>query len=253
MNAADLTAALGLPDSAQVDQRVPKKLLVENGAPTAADKRLINEGIEEIQWLAALKPTTIGVSEYRDETREYLEIAVLAVALREATKATRLVELIHRAIPYPLVLFTRQADAVSLSLAHKRWSHGEMDKVVIDEVQRTASFNPEAPKSEEVAFFASLAISNIPKRDLFTLYQGWYDRITSLEAARITGIFAVPDSTERMVALREGLKARTQLNADLAQLRAQAAKEKQLSRRVELNLKIKGLEEQLAAAISTLK
>jgi hypothetical protein len=58
-----------------VNQRVPKKLLLENGAPTAADKRLINEGIEELLWLAALKPTTIGVPEYRDEVREYLEIA----------------------------------------------------------------------------------------------------------------------------------------------------------------------------------
>ncbi len=35
--------------SARVDQRVPKKLLVENGAPTAADKRSIKDGIEELR------------------------------------------------------------------------------------------------------------------------------------------------------------------------------------------------------------
>jgi hypothetical protein len=61
------------PDSARVDQRVPKKLLLENGAPTASDKRLITDAIEDIQWLAALKPNTIGVPEYRDTQREYLE------------------------------------------------------------------------------------------------------------------------------------------------------------------------------------
>ena len=44
MKAAELIAALDLP-GARVDRRVPKKLLVENGAPTAADKRRINEGI----------------------------------------------------------------------------------------------------------------------------------------------------------------------------------------------------------------
>ncbi|HHF0830771.1 TPA: DUF4391 domain-containing protein, partial [Pseudomonas aeruginosa] len=48
-----LLDALQLPDSARVDQRVPKKLLLENGAPTASDKRLITDAIEEIQWLAA--------------------------------------------------------------------------------------------------------------------------------------------------------------------------------------------------------
>ena len=77
MNGDALLAALDLPASSRVDQRVPKKLLLENGAPTAADKRLINDGIEELLWLAALKPTTIGVPEYRDDVREYLEIAVL--------------------------------------------------------------------------------------------------------------------------------------------------------------------------------
>ena len=82
MSEFDLIAALALPGSALVNRRVPKSMLVENGAPTPGDKRRIRDGIEEIWWLAALKPTTIGVAEYRDEAREYLEIAVLHVILR---------------------------------------------------------------------------------------------------------------------------------------------------------------------------
>jgi hypothetical protein len=69
-------------------------------APTTADRKLIQEGIEEITWVAALKPASIGVPEYHDEQRTYLELAVLLVDLREAGKVTRLAELIHRAIPY---------------------------------------------------------------------------------------------------------------------------------------------------------
>ena len=53
--------ALALPANAKVEQRIPKKLLVEQGAPTAADKRQIQDGIEELQWVAALKPTNIAV------------------------------------------------------------------------------------------------------------------------------------------------------------------------------------------------
>ena len=98
MTAIAVIAALNLPAAARVDQRVPKKLLLENGASTAADKRLINEGIDGIQWLAALKPVTCGIPEFRDEAREYLEIAVLRMALREKAKEARLVELLHRAV-----------------------------------------------------------------------------------------------------------------------------------------------------------
>ncbi len=39
MNVAPVINALALPTDARVDQRVPKKLLLEQGAPTAADRR----------------------------------------------------------------------------------------------------------------------------------------------------------------------------------------------------------------------
>jgi len=60
---------------------VPKKLLVEQGAPTSADKRVINDGIEELYWIAALKPTIIGVPEFRSDEREYQDISVLTAIL----------------------------------------------------------------------------------------------------------------------------------------------------------------------------
>jgi hypothetical protein len=87
---ADLIAALALPADTRVDRRVPKKLLLEQGAPTAADKRQIQDGIDELTWVAALKPNTIGVPAFRDEVREYLEIAVVAATLRSEAKGTRL-------------------------------------------------------------------------------------------------------------------------------------------------------------------
>jgi len=127
-----IISALDLPSNCRVDQRVPKKMLVVNGAPTAADKRRINDGIEEIHWLAALKPNTIGVPEYSDDVREYLEIAVLSVILRPDAKAVRLAELIHRAIPYPLFLILVQGDQTIISLTHKRRAQNEADKYVLD-------------------------------------------------------------------------------------------------------------------------
>jgi len=48
LDVSGFIASLGLPGGCRVDQRVPKKLLLENGAPTAADKRLIADAVEEI-------------------------------------------------------------------------------------------------------------------------------------------------------------------------------------------------------------
>lgn len=238
--------ALALSPDARVDQRVPKKLMLEQGAPTAADKRVIQDGIEEMVWVAALKPTNMGVPAFRDEVREYLEIAVLTAVFRTGAKPSRLVELIHRAIPYPLVLLAAHEEGCTLSVAHKRWSQGETGKVVIEDVRCTAPFRPDAPTAEEAAFLGSLAVSSLPRGDLFALYQGWLDRVAALEAARITGAFAVPGAVEQGKALKDGLEAHNRIEHELVVLRARAKKEKQINRRVELNLEIKRLEGELA-------
>jgi hypothetical protein len=251
MSFAALISALAIPKEAMVEQRVPKKLLLEQGAPTAADKRQIQEGIEEITWVAALKPANIGVPTFRDAVREYLEIAVLTVALRSTAKPQRLIELIHRAIPYPLVLATEHRDTVNLSLAHKRWSQGEAGRVVIEEVRQVA-FNPDMPAAVEASFLASIAVSRLPAGNLFALYEGMLARLAALEAARLTGVFTSPNSAECAAAAWASLDTHARLKRDLANLRARADKEKQINRRVELNIDIKRLEAELAATQETL-
>ena len=243
MKAADVIAALTLPSEARVDQRVPKKLLVETGAPTATDKRQINEGIEELQWIAALKPTTIGVPEYRDDVREYLEIAVLSLNLRPDAKTGRLVELIHRAIPYPLLLVTEQLDHMTLSLAHKRWSQGEAGKMVLDDAVTLCDLVQHAATG---AFLDSLSLALQPRSHLLDLYQGWLNCLEAFQAARITGRFTPLTRSEAVAARSEALVEYDHLVRQIGNLRAQAEKEPQISRRVDLNIEIIRLTAELA-------
>jgi hypothetical protein len=123
--------------------------------------------------------------------------------------------------------------------------------VVIEDV-RQVQLHPDTPSTEEAAFLASVAVSRLPARDLFALYDGLLQRMAGLEAARITGAFAPPESAERASALREGLGAHARLQRDLAILRAKANKEKQLNRRVDLNMEIKRLEAKSATTEETL-
>jgi hypothetical protein len=245
---AQLVVALDLPTGSRVDQRVPKKLLLENGAPTAVDKRHINEGIEELLWLAALKPTTIGVPEYRDDAREYLEIAVLCLTLRAGAKATRLVELVHRAIPYPVLLLTDHGAQPGVSAAHKRWSQGEVGKTVLEGEVIAIDWDAGCDAERWPAFRDALALGRQPRGTLYALYQGWIDTLLALHAARVTGTFAVAANVEHAAARREGLRDCVRLDAEIARLRAAAAKEKQMTQRVELNLELKRVEAAQAAA-----
>ena len=270
LSAQTLIHALRLPEGCRVDQRIPKKLLLENGAFTAADKRLITEAIEEIQWVAALKPNTIGVPDYRDTLREYLEIAVLAVTVRGVVKPashSRLAELVHRAVPYPVLLLLIEGQSLTLSLAHKRWAQNEAAKVVLDgspisitlsvtvsvslsEVNAadTSHPDPAAAAQAENAFIQSLSVTRQPQATLHALYQGWVDCVQALLAARLTGSYQTPTTPEQAAARRQALADCERLEAEVSRLRAQAAKEKQMARQVELNLTLKRVQAELAAA-----
>jgi len=246
MTVDSIIAALCLPADARVDQRVPKKLLVENGAPTAADKRQINDGIEELHWLAALKPATIGVPTFRDDTREYLEIAVLSLILRPGARAVRLTELVHRAIPYPVFLIQVQPKGYGLSLAHLRWSQGQSEQMVLDGSIMTAELSEQTPATAE--FLASLSLTSQPRQHLYAFYQGWIERFEAYAAAHLTGRFTPATDTASAERRRTALADHERLTREIASLRARATKERQLNRRVKLNLELKRLEASLAEA-----
>ena len=262
--------ALALPASCRVDQRVPKKMLIENGASTAADKRLINDRIEEIQWLAALKHNTIGVPAYSNDVREYLEIAVLCITLRgepmTAAHLARLAELVHRAVPYPVLLLLDAPQGLSLSLAHKRWAQNEAGKVVLDgDVMTTAldlnaSEAPVAVSADftataqpiRAAFQQAIALRHQPQANLMDLYQGWMACLLALQVARYTGTFKYEIGLQPILNKREQLQTIERLAADATSLRSQAAKAKQLAQQVELNLALQRVQAQLTQARSQL-
>ena len=239
----NLVAALELPASCRVDQRIPKKLLIENGVTTAADKRNISEGIEEIQWVATLKPTSIGVPEYRDEIREYLEIAVLHIALRQDAKASRIAELTHRAVPYPILLLLTEQNQLTLSISHIRLAQNEAGKMVLDGGLVAVDLNEPTPAPEVfTAFLQALSITRQPRDNLRMLYQGWIDILTALQAAQITGQFVTSTNPEQAAARRAALHRCRDIDSQIAILRTSAAKKKQVARQVEINLEIKKLQ-----------
>lgn len=246
-----IISALALPQAARVDKRVPKKLLLESAAPSATDKRLINEGIEGIQWLAALKPTTCGVPASAERGREYLEIAVIQLTLRTSARQVRLIELVHRAIPYPVVLIAQQAEALSLSLAHKRQALNEPDKVVIDGEVVTAPLQFAFANAAE-AFLLAMDLTRQPRTSLFLLYQGWMDTVVALQASAISGTFQPLDSVEGAANRRVALHACIALQERIAALRSAASKASQIARQVELNIELRRLQDELAVARSRL-
>jgi hypothetical protein len=225
-------------------------MLVENGGATVADRRLLTEGIAEAHWLAALKPTTMAMPAWRDEVRDYLELAVLTVELRASHSQTaqrrRLGELLHRAVPYPLLLLVLTPDVVELSLAHKRAAQNEVGRIVLDGEVVSLALGEEQPVPE--GLLAALATDRQPSQDLMAFYQGWIDTVIAAHAARVTGRFVAATTPDHAASRRAVLREHQRLEQEAARLRALAAKEHQIGKRVEYNLALQKVQARLLAA-----
>lgn len=265
----DVVRALALPDRARVDQRVPKKMLAQHGAATATDRRLLTDGIEELQWVAALKPGTVAIPEYRADGREYLEVAVLSVQVRathgKTSQLLRLAELVHRAVPYPVLLIQALASGtpdatngsapthsaqLAVSLAHKRAAQNDTGKVVLDgELVCTEMGTTEGKVAPvEGSLLDALALDRQPHHDLMALYQGWMDCLTAAEVARITGRFRLTADPAQAAEKREALRECQRLEQETARLRNMAATERQIAKQADLNLALQRLQAELNSA-----
>lgn len=144
-------------------------------------------------------------------------------------------------MPHPVLLVVEQDGQVSVSAAHKRHSQAEKDATVLDGIPATVSLQ-KAPEGPDSAFLGTLAVAALPSANLYAMVQGWVDRVEALRAARITGLFVLPKDGARDSARSELLAEWEKLQTDLAALRKKANAERQMNRRVALNLDIRKLE-----------
>jgi hypothetical protein len=243
---------LALPAACVLGKRAPKKPFIEHAETTAADRRAFVDDVDSITWQLTLKPGTLPVHAYRDSEREYLELAVIEVDLRAPGRAKRLAALIHRAIPYPVLLVLVHNAAFAISVAHKRWSQAERGAWVAEDCQTTHWINATDRTAIEQVFLQSLSLPHLPQADLYALYSGWHARVLALACARWSGAFHIPRGAEQAQARRERLAACHALETEIARLRAAIRQETRFNRQVELNIDIKRLENELRQAVAGL-
>ena len=254
---------IGFPESAYLHKRVPKKQFLENASLGASDKKLFRENVKNVYWEFTLKSSTCPVLPFRDNEREYLEVAVLQVEMNFQKGHKRIAEIIHRVIPYPLMIGfyvgttehtenteKENRNSVSsvysvvnnfaLSIAPKRFSQAEHGAFVAERFFTTGWMNYDGLNEREAAFIQSLAWSNMPLQNYGSLYNAWTDRFTGYECSVLSGTFAIGKAGDRL----ERLTRCREIESNISELRGQL-KKAAFNRQVELNTQIKKFEIEL--------
>jgi uncharacterized protein DUF4391 len=239
---------LAIPETCHLGKRVFKKLFYEHAQLGVTDRKAFADDVDTVVWQYTVKPSTVAIQHYGDAERDYSEIAWLQVEMNTKRRAGRIVEVVHRAIPYPLVVVLAHNTECLISVAHKRLSLSERDAVVVEEFHSTDWINLVKPAGVECEFLDSLRFAGLPQANFYALYSAVVDRVMALLAARLTGRFAVDSTGDR----RGRLALCHALTEEIRELRAAVRNESAFNRQVELNTKIKGLERALQDEVARL-
>lgn len=243
--------ALALPPATAVNRRVAKTVLNEQADLSAADKRVLDSGLDRLDWRATLRPASVGLEGYADGVRTYPQIVVMSARLRTGAAADRLTTVIHRAIAHPLLLLCEAGGAVVLSVGLKRCHEREDRRVVVERIAASpALFTPFTPVTE--TFLNSLNLAGIGGHDLWALHLGWAERIEAFAVAQVTGAFRLPIDEDDAKTRRDGLVTYEAQIKAIAALRKRAQTEKQLNRRIDLAREVTQAEQRLADLVAAL-
>lgn len=237
-----------VPDACALGKRLFKKQFYEHGQLGAADKKAFVEDIEGIDWSYTFKPSTINIPKLEDDTHEYLEVAVLKVALTAVERHARIAAVIQKAIPYPLLIIFVHGSSLAISAADKRINRADANKIVVEAVYDTGWIDTSAPNAGQDAFLADFRVPNFSFRNLHDFYQDAVGRIIALNCAAHSGKYDPPVANAKPKAVRlEALRQMDKLHQERSEIRNKLKKEKNLGTQVSLNTRIKQLSDSIEA------
>jgi len=251
----DFLEHLAVPKSCELNKPIFKKLFLENGLLDATDKNYLKNDVEKIRWLYTLKSSTINIAPYKDSEREYPEVAVLHIELSNTMHTTRIANFIQRSIPYPLLLiFTCNIEDqlnILIGLADKRINQADKEKWVVEDSILTGWINLSDKKEAESKFLDSMTISNLSFSNFFEFYKSLTQRVIAIKCASHSGKYSldgvgVGSNGEKPENRLELLLNLEQLESQKLSINNKLKKEKQMGKQVELNIKVKLINDDIA-------
>ncbi|MFT5871420.1 MAG: hypothetical protein ACI8WT_000338 [Clostridium sp.] len=224
----DFLKKFKVPASCVVNSTIFKKLFYENASMNKVDKEIFKKDIDKIIWIYSFKGTTINIRPYKDEVREYEEIAVIEVILLNDIKIKRISEIIQKTIPYPLILVFKYGDKILFNVAHKRINKADESKSIVEGFIYTEWINLLSFSRIEEQFINSMNIEGFSFSNFYSFYSEAVGRINIFNASKYQSDFeklktkgavevkAIADEIEKLdakiIELRSKIKHEVQFN-----------------------------------------
>jgi hypothetical protein len=199
-----------LPKSTNVNRFIPKNSF--DTFLNSSQKKKLTEVVEKITWLNKLSKDTINL-----DGTEIKEIQVFELKLRTKEKIQSLLNLIDKAIPYHIIFLVSFNDELYLSTSKKHSHINNENSAVID-----WNFVSEWHSKSKKEFFLNL------KENIDFIFSDFCSQLSGFQSRSISEII-------------QNDSAKTKIKKQIEDLEIRMKKEKQFNIKLEMNQKLKDL------------
>lgn len=211
----------GLPPQTEFNKRVPKQKFYDNSDVPASLRRVFAEQIKAIYWCNKLAPSTLRVAQGERVT----EVEVFELRLNAPSLDETVLRQIDKAIPYHLLFVLTCGGRAQAWVGYKEASAASGNAVKVKKYYHT-----EWMSDSDLRFV-------IDGLDIDAVYENLVRQIAG-ERLQSDNNESLQDSVKRDEEHRR-------LEKQIAALESKLRKEKQLNRRMEINVEIKKLRKKL--------
>ncbi|GGB83132.1 DUF4391 domain-containing protein [Dyadobacter sediminis] len=200
---------LNLPSTTRVDKIIPKNAF--DTFTTSQQKKKFVDLVERIRWSNKLSSETINLS-----GTDIREIQIFLLELRNDEGFEELLEIINRAVPYPIIFCVVLDDKVMFSACQKHPHPTNADVAIVDWVYKSEWLG-----TENHSFELHL------RRNLDFVYFDFCRQLSG-KSEKITGLAELTIYEQKI----------KKLSSSISKLESEVAKCKQFNKRVELNIEL---------------
>jgi len=238
---------LKFPEKSRIDKRLPKAFFLRNFELTANEKKTLNTKIKSLIMLASLKNSNTNIATFSDKNYIFEEIQIVICTLDiidfEDYK-NKSIDLIQKKIPYPILLIVECDNEFVINICNKRRNQNDNSKLTVENQFTTSNISKLYKNDITTLFWNQLSFASLDKTNMQTVYKSYEKAIVQYRTANLTGVYKERNKIQTQEDIYS-LEKIDSLETQIISLANRIKKENSFSNKINLNVEIHNLRDQI--------
>lgn len=235
METKDIIKWWQFPKATIINKNLPKTQIFLH-MKSAKDKKFLTDSVQSVYMLANFKTDNTHIPSFESDDELYTEVWFYYVKTKEKGDSEKIFKILSGLIPYPIVVLTDEPECFTLYT-------GRYERQINNHLKLKNIYpSPVYKHNEAESVLEKLILSELPRQNFKVFYDGLRDELARRLANKQYG----EEVGEVSADIKDQLD---ELNKQIETLRGQIKKEKQINRKIDMQMKLKKFKDELKQLI----